>query len=109
MNAKDFLKQVKKIDTQISNKIYELKTLLDGGLKDLAGEVEAEIKTLQNQKRAIIGIIENLPEAEYDVLHKVYVQHKTLKEVAGDRNIGYSLITTIHGKALKMVENIISG
>lgn len=107
LSAKDYLKQIKKIDTQIANKAFEMQTLLSQGLIDMASIETQHIAALQSQKREIIAVIEQLPEAEYDVLHKVYVQDKTLQEVASDRNISYSLVTTIHGKALKMVEKLI--
>lgn len=109
MSAKDtkaFLKRIKKIDTQAKNKNYELKQLKENQMP--VGIVLDELSKLQNEKQKIIKMIEKLPEAEYDVLHQVYVQSKTLQEVAADRGISYSLVTVIHGRALTQLEMIIN-
>lgn len=103
---KEYLKQIKKIDTQIRNKSFELKQLKENQLP--AGQVLDEMAKLQGEKQAIIKMIEQLPEADYDVLHKIYVQYETLYEVAADRGISYSLATTIHGRALKKLEKIVN-
>jgi DNA-directed RNA polymerase specialized sigma subunit len=106
MSGKEYCSQIKKINTQIKNKNFELKELRESGLP-LGPTLEA-ISKLDFEKRKIIRTIEKLPEAEYDVLHKVYVQHLTLQEVAAERDISYSLAATIHGRALKRLENIIN-
>ena len=106
MTGKEYLWQIKKINTQINNKNFELKELKASGLP--AGQTLDAIARLDREKRAIINTIERLPEAEYDVLHKVYVQHLSLQEVAAARDISYSLAASIHGRALKRVENIIN-
>ena len=103
MTAKEYLKEIKKIDTQIRNKNAELK-LLHGA--EMA-TVKAQIDELREKQRQIIKTIEQLPEAEYDVLHRVYIQGETLYEAAAGRNIGYSSITHIHGNALKRLNKII--
>ncbi len=99
--AKEYLRRIKKIDTQLKNKNIELKQ---------AQEVDADVseiretkKRLEREKSIIISSIESLPEAEYDVLHRVYVQGETLYEVASDKKISYSLAASIHGRALKML------
>lgn len=107
MTAKEYLKQIKKIDTQIKNKSVEAQHL-EKISAAISGRAFAEIEHLYLERAAIIEKIEKLPEAEYDVLHKVYVQYETLQEVAADRNISYSLAATIHGRALKRLENIIN-
>lgn len=106
MNAKDYLRQIKKIDTQLKNKAFEEKQLREMGLP--VGQVMEEKTNLQIERAKIIKTIEKLPEAEYDVLHKIYVQHETLYEVAADRGISYSLATTIHGRALKKIDELIT-
>lgn len=60
-----------------------------------------------NQKKAIIKTIEQLPEPEYDVLHKVYLQHKSFKVVASERNISHSWATALHARALKLLDDIL--
>ncbi len=106
MIAKEYLREIRKIDTQIKNKAVELKQLKELDLP--SGDLVSSINCLHLKKRGIIETIEQLPEAEYDVLHKVYVQNETLYEVASERGISYSLATTIHGRALKRLESIIN-
>ena len=106
MSGKEYLQQVKKIDTQLKNKSFEIKRLKELGMN--IGRVLDDMVTLDNERAQIIKTIEKLPEAEYDVLFKVYVQYETLQEVAADRKISYSLVATIHGRALKRLENIIN-
>lgn len=106
MSAKDYLKQIKKIDTQLKNKSFEVKRLKEFGLA--VGQTFDDMQKLEIERAKIIRTIERLPEAEYDVLHKVYVQYETLQEVAADRGISYSLAATIHGRALKRLEEIIN-
>lgn len=104
MTAKEYMKQIKKIDTMIDNKKAELSQ----ASKILPIKcIEDDITELFTSKQNIIKLIERLPEAEYDVLHRTYVQNKTLQEIADDRGISYSLVTTLHGRALKLLENIL--
>ena len=105
MNAKEYLKQIKKIDTQIKNKNFELNQLKENQLPTAA--VFEELSKLYGEKRKIIKQIEQLPEAEYDVLHKIYVQGETPQEVAADRGISRRKVDGIHGSALSRLESII--
>lgn len=101
---KGYLQQIKKIDTQLKNKVFEERRLLELGLP--VGQVLDEKERLKIEREQIIKTIERLPEAEYDVLHRVYVQGETLQEVAAERNISYSQATSIHGRALKWIKTI---
>ena len=134
MIAKDFLLQIKKIDTLISNKLVEYQQWRDlalsitanmGGEKvqstssqqkmsdaidncvDIEMQIDRFVEELAEKKRIVIEVIEQLPEPEYDVLHKVYVQYKTFYEVADERDISHSWATALHGRALKLLENIL--
>ncbi len=134
MTAKEFLKQLKKIDTLISNKMAERQQWFDLATNmtpsqngervkssgdqnkiatamcnyiDLERQINEYIDELVEKRREVITTIEQLPEAEYDVLHKVYVQYKTLYEVADERERTYSWVTTVHGRALKHLDNIL--
>ena len=104
MNAKDYLKQIKKIDTQLKNKAFELKQSKD--LEIPTADIMRDIEELQTNKKKIIDVIQQLPEAEYDVLHLMYVQGKSLYEVASERDISYSLAATLHGRALKCLAEL---
>ena len=105
MPIKDYLRQIKKIDTLIENKRIEEQQAKNMGVD--YSYIRNSINQLQNDKQEIISQIQKLSEAEYDVLHKVYVQGKTLYEVADERAISYSMATTIHGRALKNLAQII--
>ena len=134
MNGKEYVEQIKKLDTLINNKLAESRQWRDLALSitsktdgervqstgdqqkmssaiDKCIDIEREVDSLVDEyiakKKEIIKTIEQLPEAEYDVLHKIYVQYKTLYEVADERNIAYSWATTIHGRALKSLDNIL--
>ena len=106
MNAKEYLQQIKKIDTLIKNKVIEARQSEENGVD--ASVIRNGVAQLLKDKENIIENIQLLKEAEYDVLHKVYVQGQTLYEVASDRDISYSMATTIHGRALKNLERIIN-
>ena len=134
MNAKDFLRQLEKLDRMIENKIIEKqqwKAIAMGTSSHSDGErvqssgrqqkmadaidkyidIEAEIDncidTLVDTKKEVISVIEQLNTTEYDILHKVYVQYKTLYEVADIYGNSYSWVTTVHGRALKNVQGIL--
>lgn len=106
MSGKEYLKQIRKIDAKIKNKAFEQKQLEEIGAD--TSVIRFEINTLRRKKDEIIKNIEQMSEADYDVLHMIYVQGKTLQEVASERKISYSLVNTIHGRALKRLEKIIS-
>lgn len=107
MTGKEYLQRIKMIDTQMKNKGVEAERL-KAVSETLAKAVLADIERLYRERAEIIKAIEQLPEAEYDVLYKVYALYETLYEVAADRGISYSLVATIHGRALKRLESIIN-
>ena len=134
MNAKEFLRQIKKLDKMIENKLIEVKQLKDlacnispnlsgervqstpnpqriadaiGKYIDLENEINRNIDELVDAKREVLGVIEQLSATEYDILHKIYVQNLTLYDVADAYDKTYSWVTTIHGRALKNVQRIL--
>ena len=134
MNAKLYLKQLKKLDLMINNKIIEKqqwKAIATGTTPKYGGErvqtsssqqkmadavckyieIEAEIDRcidkLVDTRKEIISVIEQLDMTEYDVLHKIYVQYMSFYDVADIYDRTYSNITTIHGRALKKVQDIL--
>lgn len=106
MTAKEYLQQIKKLETLIKNKGVEVKKAEKLGINTAV--IKNEIERLVEDRARRIENIQKLTEAEYDVLHKVYVQGKTLYEVADERGISYSMAATIHGRALKNLERIIN-
>ena len=135
MNAKDFLRQIKKLDRLIENKLIEIQRWKDiannttanlsgervqssgnpqkiadaiGRYIDLEREINQDIDRLVETKKDVICVIEQLNATEYDIIHKIYVQYLTLEDVADAYDRTYSWATTIHGRALKHVQNILN-
>ena len=136
MKAKDYLQKVSKLDKMIKNKMVEIeqwKAVAMGTTAPSDGErvqasgsqqkmadavcryVEIEkqldkcIDRLIDTKQDVIRTIEQLPENEYDLLHRIYIQGKTMDDVADAYGKTYSWATTVHGRALKRVQNILDG
>ncbi len=136
MKAKDFLLQVQRLDTMIKNKIAEKEQwwtiatnttasyngervqssgsqqkMADAAITyvDYEREIDRRIDELIDVKRDIISVIEQLPTHEYDVLHKHYIQGMELVDVADAKQRTYSWVTTVHGRALKHVQDILRG
>lgn len=134
MNAKEFLRQIKKLDKLIENKLAEVQkwkeiasntstnmtgervqasgnpqSIADAICRyiDLEREINKDIDNLIEIKKSVINVIEKLNTTEYDVLHKVYVQGFTFDEVAIACKRSRSWATTVHGRALKHVQNIL--
>lgn len=134
MKAKEFLKQLNKLDKMIENKMIEQaqwRSIAIGTSAQMYGErvqssgsqqkmadavdryidIEAEIEQcidrMVDTKKDVISVIEQLNATEYDLLHKVYVQYITLFDVADLYGKTYSWATTIHGRALKNVQDIL--
>lgn len=134
MKAKNYLLQIRKLDTLIQNKIIEREQLYNMALSitaryntdkvqtsgsqqrmadnvvnlvDLDVGIEECINNLAKAKKSIISTIERLPGDLYDILHKRYVQNMDLGEIAEAKDRSYSCIATLHGKALLMVQEII--
>ena len=74
---------------------------------DIEAEIDACIDRLIDTKADVIAVIEKLPAAEYDILHKAYVQGLSLDEAAAKCDNSYSWATTIHGRALQHVQAIL--
>lgn len=134
MRAKDFLRQVYKLDRMVENKLAEKRQwqeIAAGATPQTTGErvqssgnpqrmadaisryidIEQEIDECINKlvdtKREVIGVIEQLNATEYDVLHKMYIQGYSLQEVADMKGRSYSWMTSTHGRALQNVQRII--
>ena len=132
MEVKEFLNQVKKLDLQIKNKLIEkqqwyemalgITSNMDGERVQSSGsqskmadaitkcvDMEAEIDRLVDRlidtKREVIQTIEQLESpTQYNVLHLIYIQGKTLQEVADEYVMSYDWAATTHGRALKNVD-----
>lgn len=134
MNAKEFLRRVKMLDKMIENKMIEIQQWKEiassttvnlsgdrvqsshnphkiadaiGRYIDIESEINRDIDALIKAKKEVISVIEQLPATEYDVLHKIYVQDLTFDEVAYICKKSKSWATTVHGRALQHVQNIL--
>ena len=134
MEAKKFLEQIKKLDCLIENKqieAYQWKTLAmsttaktDGERVQSAGsqqkmadavskyvdlerEVNEAIDKLVDAKKDVIEVIEQLNPAEYDVLHKMYIQHIAMENVAIIKGKSYAWVKRMHKRALCHVQEIL--
>lgn len=135
IDAKNYLRQVEKLDVRIQNKLIERQQWKDialgitasvGGERvqssgsqqkmadaivkcvDMESEIDALIDALIETKKDVIATIEQLENpTEYDILHKRYIQFLPLQEIADRYKREYTTITTTHGRALKNVQNIL--
>ena len=137
MKAIDFLRQVDKLDRLIANKIIEMerwKALAMGTGASTEGErvqssgskqrmqdavcryisieddINQYIDELVDKKQEVISTIEQLPTKEYDILHKIYIQHIKLHEVAENwdgETRSLTGVKKIHRKALISLQRLL--
>lgn len=135
MEAKQFLRQVEKLDLRIQNKLIEQRQWRDialgitanmGGERvqssgsqskmadaitkcvDMEAEIDRLIDELIDVKKKVIEAIEKVDSPiEYDLLHRKYIQFQTLQEIADHYGYDYGWATTNHGRALKSLQAIL--
>ena len=135
MDAKEYLRQVEKLDLRIKNKLIEqrqwrdialgITANMDGervqssGAKskmadaidrcvDMEAEIDSLVDNLIEIKKEVIQTIERLDSAvEYDILHRRYIQGMELQEIADHYGKEYGWATTTHGRALKNVQALL--
>lgn len=135
MNVESWLLQVKKLDELISAKTAERDRLMeiatdisprpmDGMPFDNTGtvsqripnavikiiEVEEEINKVVEQyisiRTKIVKFLELLPDKEYGVLHRYYIQYKTYEEIAKDMGYCTTQIWRIKNNGLKILKKL---
>lgn len=137
MDAKEYLRQVEKLDLRIKNKLIEqqqwrdialgITANMDGErvqssgaknkienavikLVDMGAEIDSLVDNLIEIKKEVIQTIERLDSAvEYDLLHRRYIQGMDLQEIADHYGKEYGWATTTHGRALKNVQALLDG
>lgn len=130
MDARSYLEQIQKIDKMIENKMIEKEqweSIATGTAGQVSGErvqtsvnrskmsdavikaigIEKDIERLTKKRRQIMDVIERLPAAEYDLVHKVYVQGLSVFEVAEEYGKSYQWGTKVHRSALRNVQEIL--
>lgn len=75
---------------------------------DIQNEINDYIDKLYEAKKEVLSKIEQLEPVNYDVLHKIYVQFMSFKDVADSYEKSYSWACKQHTRALDELETIIS-
>lgn len=131
MDAREYLEQIEKYEKMIANKQIEKLYWLEiatGTTAKVGGErvqtsgdghnmekqivevvlIVEEIDRLKGEIAAIISKLEQLEAKEYDFLHKMYVQHLSLKEIQAVYGKSYSWAKTMHNRALWNLQRILN-
>ena len=137
MDAKEYLGQVRLFDELIQNKAveaYQLRCLAasctaptdrepmgSGGVSDRVGNIVAKLVDLENEtnniidryidlKQDCIKLIESVKNPLwYTILHKYYIQYKSLVQIAEEEGYAYQYVCEVHLKALAEVQKILNG
>lgn len=132
VQAKSYLKEIEKADKIIKNKVTELEQLRELSTSitvnfnsdvvqtscdaDKIGSIVGQIIDKENDLKLIvdeyiskrqerIAVIEELKDpVEYDIIHKRYVQMKTLDEIAIELGYSYVWICKKHNSALLNIQ-----
>lgn len=135
MDAKEYLRSIKKADAVINEKLKELDQLrgmrykltqtlkpvmVSGGgshggftdasdrLIDLEREIDKDIDGFVDMKREAGALLAKLENSQhYQVLHKHYVMFETFEQIAVDMGYTYRNICYIHGRALQAFQRVL--
>ena len=134
LTAKQYLDQLRVIDTKINQKMEELADLMPAATStgaidyskdrvqtspqnaqenrickyvDLDAEINREIDEFVDIKHRVTKEIQELNVDYYiKILFKVYVQYKTVKDAANEIGLSYQYVRDLHKKALKAFEEL---
>lgn len=103
MKAKEYLQQVKMIDVQLDqDKDRQSEATQTDKSKE---QISKEIEKLIMIKNQVIHEIMGLHNVDYvQILYKIYVENKTLKESAREMKRSYNYVLNVHKKALAAFE-----
>lgn len=135
MEAKEYLKGIKKADTIINEKLKELDQLrgmrykvtqtlkpvmVSGGgthggftdasdsLIDLEREIDRDIDRFVDLKREAGSLLAQLENPlHYQVLHRRYIMGETFEQIATEINYTYRWVCIIHGRALEAFQKVL--
>lgn len=135
MDAKEFLRQAEKLDVRIRNKLIEQQQWRDialgitanmegervqsSGTKskmadavercvDMEAEINSLVDILIDTKKEVVQTIEKLySPIEYDVLHKRFIQYKTLQEIADEYKKDYGWAKSTCKRAVRHVQALL--
>jgi len=135
MEAKEYLKSIKRADAIINEKLKELDQLrgmrykitqtlkpvvssgggsrggftdASDGLIDLEREIDRDIDHFVDLKReagALLARLEN--PKHYQVLHRHYLQFESFEKIAADFENTYRWVCIIHGRALQAFQKVL--
>lgn len=134
LTAKQYLDQLRVIDTKINQKMEELADLMTAATStgaidyskdraqtspqnaqenrickyvDFDAEINREIDEFVDIKHRVTKEIQELNVDYYiKILFKVYVQYKTVKDAANEIGLSYQYVRDLHKKALKAFEEL---
>lgn len=134
-DAQIFLEQVEKIDSIIKNKLIEkqqwrdlalgITANMDGervqssGVRskmadavdkcvDMEAEIDSLIDKLIDTKKYVIQVLENINNPTwYNLLHKKYIQYKSLSDIADEFKKSYDWVKVNHKRAVRIVQKIL--
>ena len=134
LTAKQYLDQLRVINTKINQKMEELADLMTAATStgaidyskdrvqtspqnaqenrickyvDLDAEINREIDEFVDIKHRVTKEIQELNVDYYiKILFKVYVQYKTVKDAANEIGLSYQYVRDLHKKALKAFEEL---
>lgn len=135
MDAKTFLRQIRKIDILINAKQVEIETLQSNiiypgicyeertsssfgntkessiiKLVDYKDELNKLIDELINAKREVSSVIDKLDDADQiDILYKRYFQYMKWEEIAAQKGYTFQWIHKLHARALIKIERVLRG
>lgn len=131
MTAREYVKQLERIDILIASKAAEKarwealaldtgarqsgdRVQASGNQQKMAGAVEsavdldAEILQLQAKRHEIVHTLEQLQVDEFWVLNEVYGKHVSVGQAAWDRGRSYSWARALHNRALENLEKLLN-
>ena len=124
MDAKDFLKQVRRLDVLINNKQSEIDQLrskayytnsnnlqnLVAKIVDYENGLNKDIDLLIDKKKEVASVIDKLKDATMiDMLYRRYFQFQIWEKIALEMGYTYQALHKIHARALKEIQNILRG
>lgn len=135
MDAKAYLKSIKKMDTIINGMLKEREQLqgmrykitqqlnpvrVSGGgtnegftgasdrLLDLEGEINREIDRFADLKLEAGVLLKQLENPKhFDVLHRHYILFESLERIAADMGYTYRNVCYLHGRALQVFQKVL--
>lgn len=73
-------------------------------------EIASAVEMLIAEKKRVLQVIEQLySPTEYRILHMRYIQYISLADIADRLGREYTWVTTVHGRAVKHVQEILEG